>query len=105
MGGPREPAGMARIERVTPYTLEPQLVLFRRRLRRGMDLARMPVASDLARASGVTEKAVMSYLRGEHLPQAVQLVRISRALGVSCDWLLGFEAPALSGRPDRKSVV
>ncbi|MBP3883465.1 MAG: helix-turn-helix transcriptional regulator [Olsenella sp.] len=74
-----------------PYTEEPQLLLFRRRLRDAMRLEGIEGPSDLSARSGVAHTTVMSYLRGERLPGAVSLVRLSRALGVSCDWLLGFD--------------
>lgn len=76
-----------------PYTLEPQLLRFRRRLRAGMRVAELCTPADLAREAHVADGTVMAYLRGTRLPGALTLVRISRALGVSCDWLLGFPVP------------
>lgn len=68
----------------------PQLRLLRRRLRLAMVKAGYETPSELADASGITEKAILGYLRGTRCPTAAKLVQLSRALGVTTDYLLGF---------------
>lgn len=72
------------------YTDEPQLQLFRRRLIQAMEMSEVVSAEELSRSCGIAASCVMSYLRGTRLPSATSLVKLSRGLGVSCDWLLGF---------------
>lgn len=73
------------------FSDEPQLMRFRRRLLQAMEMSDVKTAYDLARISGVSHKCVMSYMRGTRLPSAISLVKLSRSLAVSCDWLLGFD--------------
>lgn len=80
---------------------------FRRRLRDRMDDIGLD-AGDLALACGQTPRCVWQWLSGVRLPTAPSLIRISRALGVPVDWLLGestsecarraIEARAAEGR-------
>lgn len=74
----------------TGYSTEPQLLLFRRRLRERMRELGIDEAA-LGREVGQTRQAVSLWLVGLRLPQAPSLVRLSRALGVTSDWLLGFD--------------
>lgn len=71
------------------YVQEPQLIHLKQRLRNEMKMQDMTPAQ-LARQSGVTEQGILAYLRGIRTPNAVSLIRLSRTLNVSCDWLLGF---------------
>lgn len=81
------------------YAQEPQLLRFRGRLRGAVRLAGVSSAGELASRAGVTKSCVLSWMRGTRLPSATSLVRLSRTLGVSCDWLLGFDMEG--GRPWR----
>ena len=45
----------------------------------------------LAQATGLTEAAICRYLKGNRNAGEVALVKLSRALNVSVDWLLGVE--------------
>lgn len=73
------------------YSDEPQLLRFRRRLSQAMEMDGVRSADELARSARLSHACVLSYLRGTRLPSATSLVRLSRTLGVSCDWLLGFD--------------
>lgn len=91
---------MPEIKKVTPFDLEPQLKQLRRRMmqamrERGYDVNSLAAACDLSRCS------ISFYLGGQRLPQPVSLVRITRVLKVSADWLLGYDCLP-SGR--RKKV-
>lgn len=79
-----------------PFSQEPQLILFRRRLRDRMEDAGVD-AGALAEACGQTPRCVWQWLSGVRIPTAPSLIRISRALGVPVDWLLG-ESPSECAR-------
>lgn len=72
------------------YSDEPQLIRFRSRLSAAMKMADIDGPDELADKAKLSRACVWSYLRGTRLPSVVSLVRLSKALGVSCDWLLGF---------------
>lgn len=44
---------------------------------------------DLALAANITESAVSHYLKGDRVPRGANLVKVSKALGVTTDYLLG----------------
>lgn len=44
---------------------------------------------DLAEKLGVKATTISRYCQGHHLPNSSELLRISRMLGVSMDWLMG----------------
>lgn len=71
-----------------PYAQEPQLLHFRQRLREKMADADMDTES-LAMAIGQSRQVAWQWLSGVRLPSTVSLVRLSRALMVPADWLLG----------------
>lgn len=79
-----------------PFTQEPQLVNFRRRLRDRMEDVGVD-AEALAESCGQTPRCVWQWLSGVRIPTAPSLIRISRALGVPADWLLG-ESPSECAR-------
>lgn len=74
-----------------PYTTEPSLLLFRRRL---AALIRMTgVGQDeLADMIGQSSRSIGLWLTGVRLPSAVSLKALSRTFGVPADWLLGADA-------------
>lgn len=43
---------------------------------------------DLAAAANITESAVSHYVKGDRVPRGVNLIKISRALGTTTDYLL-----------------
>lgn len=85
-----------------PYGKEPQLLRFRRRLRAAMR-ARRASSRALAREVGLARSSLTGYLTGLQLPSPPYLVRLSRALGVSTDWLLGFDCPPAAPRAPEPS--
>lgn len=64
--------------------------LMRRRLSDAMEAHGYSVRS-LASVTGLSERAIWKMLTGESLPGSTSIVRLSLALGVSADWLLGLE--------------
>ena len=91
MQGTRSPGGI--LSTSLSCEQEPQLARFRPRVTEAMRLAGYRVNNldvrRLAEASGVRPDTLWHFLRGERLPSAVSLVRLSRALNVPTDWLLG----------------
>lgn len=65
-------------------------IRFRKRLREARRNAGMTQA-DLAKVIGVTRVAVSAWENGTS-PKAYTLVKVARRLGVSAEWLVGFEA-------------
>lgn len=47
--------------------------------------------SDLSRATGITQTTISRYVKTSRVPNAIQIQRICKALGVSSDYLLGIE--------------
>ena len=45
----------------------------------------------LSEQIGLTQVSVCRYIQGTRVPDAYALGDIAKALGVSCDWLLGIE--------------
>ena len=74
-----------------PYTTEPSLLLFRRRL---AALMRMTGVGqyELADMIGQSSRSIGLWLTGVRLPSAVSLKALSRTFGVPADWLLGADA-------------
>lgn len=74
-----------------PYTTEPSLLLFRRRL---AALMRMTGISqdELADMIGQSSRSIGLWLTGVRLPSTVSLKALSRTFGVPADWLLGADA-------------
>lgn len=74
-----------------PYTTEPSLLLFRRRL---AALMRMTGISqdELADMIGQSSRSIGLWLTGVRLPSAVSLKALARTFGVPADWLLGADA-------------
>lgn len=79
---------MPAIDPVTSLDLEPQLRKFRSRLVVAM-AARGITQPQLARRCNLAQATVCNYMVGKRLPNAVGMVRLTRELGVSADWLLG----------------
>ena len=46
---------------------------------------------ELAQRAGITESAVCHYVKGERVPRGTNLIKISSALNVTTDFLLGSE--------------
>lgn len=73
-----------------PLASEPQLARLRTRLAAAM--ARRGVSRrELSFRTGYTEAVVSFWLSGSRIPSAEALVKLSRALDVDTDWLLGFD--------------
>lgn len=60
------------------------------RIREALE-ARNMTASDLAKKSGVNKGAISRYLKGTVVPKQSAVGAMSKALGVSPAWLLGYE--------------
>lgn len=46
--------------------------------------------ADLARRSGLTAATISRYICGQRLPNVARLIKLSKALDVSSDYLLGL---------------
>lgn len=58
--------------------------------------------SDLAKATGITQSSISDWIRGKYLPKQDKVDLLSKALGVSPAYLMGWEEPELdlSSIPD-----
>lgn len=74
-----------------PYTTEPSLLLFRRRLAALMRVTGVG-QDELADMIGQSSRSICLWLTGVRLPSAVSLKALSRTFGVPADWLLGADA-------------
>ena len=74
-----------------PYTTEPSLLLFRRRLAALMRMTGIG-QDELADMIGQSTRSIGLWLTGVRLPSAVSLKALSRTFGVPADWLLGADA-------------
>jgi len=74
-----------------PYTTEPSLLLFRRRLAALMRVTGVG-QDELADMIGQSSRSIGLWLTGVRLPSAVSLKALSRTFGVPTDWLLGADA-------------
>ena len=54
-------------------------------------LSKRLTQNDLANALQISPQAVSKWERGENAPDIGLLVALAKLLGVSCDWLLGYE--------------
>lgn len=70
-----------------PYTTEPSLLLFRRRLAALMRVTGVG-QDELAATIGQSPRSIALWLTGVRLPSAVSLKALSRTFGVPADWLL-----------------
>ena len=73
-----------------PYTTEPSLLLFRRRLAALMRVTGIG-QDELAATIGQSPRSIALWLTGVRLPSAVSLKALSRTFGVPADWLLGAD--------------
>lgn len=62
------------------------------RLREAMDI-RGKKQVDLERETGVNRSAISRYLSGEYEPKSKPIYELARALDVSEQWLMGYDAP------------
>lgn len=62
------------------------------RIRKAMDAAGKKQA-DLVRETGLDRGAISSYLSGKYEPKQKAIHKLSKALGVSEAWLLGYDVP------------
>lgn len=61
--------------------------------------------SDVAERAGVTQSAVSQYITGVRLPGANELLNLSRALGVSMEYLLTGQHPGgAAALPDADDI-
>ena len=84
-----------------PYTTEPSLLLFRRRLAALMRVTGIG-QDELAATIGQSPRSVALWLTGVRLPSAVSL---SRTFGVPADWLLGADAVEIASGLTRLAEI
>lgn len=63
--------------------------IYGRQLTRAMEIREVDV-KELHRRTGIPEKTLYFYRRGERVPSFLKLVSIGKALHVSLDWLCGM---------------
>lgn len=68
------------------------------RLRQAIARSRPGTINAAARLAGINNSTMVLLTKGKRLPTAETLSRISWGLGVSADWLLGFDV-AMDGTP------
>lgn len=74
------------------------------RLREGLLICNMrPV--DLVNKTGIPKSAMSYYLSGRSVPKADRIYKISKALGVSEAWLMGFDVPRVRTPEQKKNDV
>lgn len=78
-----------------------RLSLVRTRLREAMGATGVTVHV-LSERAGVSDACLWGLLAGERLPSAQTIVGLSEALGISCDWLLGFDSVPVRSDHDRE---
>ena len=81
-----------------PYTTEPSLLLFRRRLAALMRMTGIG-QDELADMIGQSTRSIGLWLTDVRLPSAVSLKALSRTFGVPADWLLGADAVEIASAP------
>ena len=65
--------------------------------RLGFAVARSGLSrNEIAAASGVSPSALSRYVRGERLITTHALIALCPVLGISADWILGIEVPAVA---------
>lgn len=72
--------------------MEKNIESFAKRLRKAMDAANKKQV-DLVRETGLDRGSISSYLSGKYEPKQKAIFKLSKALGVSEAWLLGYEVP------------
>lgn len=87
-----------------PYTTEPSLLLFRRRLAALMRVTGIG-QDELAAAIGQSPRSIALWLTGVRLPSAVSLKALSRTFGVPADWLLGADAVEIASGLTRLAEI
>jgi transcriptional regulator with XRE-family HTH domain len=76
-------------------TQDPKINTERFRLRR---LELKLTQEELAERSGINQSTVSQLERGEQAPSLRSLIALAQALGVSIEWLLGFDNPNEAAR-------
>lgn len=87
-----------------PYTTEPSLLLFRRRLAALMRVTGIG-QDELAATIGQSPRSIAFWLTGVRLPSAVSLKALSRTFGVPADWLLGADAVEIASGLTRLAEI
>lgn len=87
-----------------PYTTEPSLLLFRRRLAALMRLTGIG-QDELAGMIGQSSRSIGLWLTGVRLPSAASLKALSRTFGVPADWLLGADAMEIASGLTRLAEI
>ena len=87
-----------------PYTTEPSLLLFRRRLAALMRVTGIG-QDELAEMIGQSSRSIGLWLTGVRLPSAVSLKALSRTFGVPTDWLLGADAAEIASGLTRLAEI
>ena len=87
-----------------PYTTEPSLLLFRRRLGALMKVTGIG-QDELADKIGQSSRSIGLWLTGVRLPSAVSLKALSRTFGVPADWLLGADAVEIASGLTRLAEI
>ena len=87
-----------------PYTTEPSLLLFRRRLAALMRVTGVG-QDELADMIGQSSRSIGLWLTGVRLPSAVSLKTLSRTFGVPADWLLGADAVEIASGLTRLAEI
>lgn len=87
-----------------PYTIEPSLLLFRRRLATLMRVTGIG-QDELADMIGQSSRSIGLWLTGVRLPSAVSLKALSRTFGVPADWLLGADAVEIASGLTRLAKI
>ncbi len=72
------------------------------RLRKALDASGKKQA-DLVRETGLDRASVSSYLSGKYEPKQKAIFKLSKALGVSESWLLGYEVPMTRTADQKKN--
>lgn len=87
-----------------PYTTEPSLLLFRRRLAALMRVTGIG-QDELAEMIGQSSRSIGLWLTGVRLPSAVSLKALSRTFRVPTDWLLGADAVEIASGLTRLAEI
>lgn len=69
-----------------------QVAAFSDRLRTAMEV-RGKKQIDLVRETGINRSAISRYLSGEYEPKTKPIYELAKALDVSEQWLMGYDAP------------
>lgn len=62
------------------------------RIKEALDLRDMR-QNDLAKATGIGKSSISTYLSGEYMPKQKNIYKMSKALQVSPEWLMGVDVP------------